>query len=90
MNWFTDTKNNCHKATFLIEKKQHERLSRLQRIELFIHLTGCSICRLYKAQSLAINLLAKDLMKDKAVKNLKLDQRFKDDLQNQINNRMRK
>lgn len=46
---------NCKKATFLIEKKQEKRLSVSEYLQLRYHLTGCSVCRLYRQQSEMIN-----------------------------------
>lgn len=75
---------NCRKATFLIEKKQGESLSVREKLELKIHLAGCSICRIYQRQSIMINSLMSELFKETPAE-VKLDTNFKATLQQRIN-----
>lgn len=42
---------SCFKATELIEKKFHVRLSYKERLQLKMHKSMCSACRLYEKQS---------------------------------------
>ncbi len=53
---------SCNKATELIEKKLHIKLSFFDRIRLPIHKSMCSACRAYEKQSILI---------DKSIKNIK-------------------
>lgn len=42
---------SCVKATELIEKKMHFKLSRRERLQLKAHKMMCDACRLYEKQS---------------------------------------
>jgi len=77
---------NCKKATLLIEKKELGRLTLREFIELRIHLFGCSFCRLYKKQSLMINEMVKELFKRSDTQRSRLDDGFKKELQDRIEN----
>jgi len=77
---------NCKKATLLIEKKEMGQLTLREFIELRIHLVGCSFCRLYKRQSLMINEMVKELFKRSAPPGNRLDDAFKKELQERIEN----
>ena len=77
---------NCKKATLLIEKKELGRLTLREFIELRIHLFGCSFCRLYKKQSLMINDMVKELFKRSDPQRSRLDDGFKKELQDRIEN----
>jgi hypothetical protein len=70
-------RNNCKKATFLIDKKNLEGINVIQQIELHIHLTGCSLCRLYDKQSRIMNDLIEQLKQNSLQKELKLNEYFK-------------
>ena len=89
MDKFQKIAYNCRKATFLIEKQQMVRLSMGERVELKIHLTGCSVCRLFQLQSITINRMIEDLFRAKGDLRL-LENGFKKSLQAQINNRLLK
>lgn len=75
---------NCRKATLLIEKKQGALLTMREKLELKLHLAGCSICRIYEKQSILIDLMMKTLLKKKP-QDISLDSKYKLDLQNRIN-----
>jgi hypothetical protein len=53
-------------------------------IELRIHLLGCSFCRIYKKQSRVINQMVQELFRSSAHPELRLDENFKKELQNRI------
>lgn len=74
---------NCRRATFLIEKQQIEDLSFREKMELKTHLSGCSICITFMQQSVAINQMARKIFYTD-YRELKLDDRFKDQLQLRI------
>ncbi len=78
---------NCKKATFLIEKQQIGSISSKEKIELKIHLKGCSICVRFMQQSSLINQMASKLLKT-APPDLKLDEQFKMQLQVRISNQL--
>ncbi|GAA3977518.1 zf-HC2 domain-containing protein [Mucilaginibacter dorajii] len=76
---------NCKKATFLIEKKQIGNLSMREKLELKIHLAGCSVCRIFVYQNIVINKLVYNLFNEPQVtKGFKLDDDFKKKMQVQI------
>ena len=80
---------NCKKATFLIEKQQIGKISLREKMELKIHLAGCSICVTFMQQSALINQMAKKLFHSDYTQ-LKLDEGFKEQLQKRINNHLEK
>ena len=80
--------NNCKKATYLIEKKLTDRISFLEELELKIHLTGCSVCRTFEKQSVLINRMVKELFHGQSQEEKVLDEQFKADLQNQIEQKL--
>jgi len=81
---------NCRHATYLIEKRQHTSLSIKERIQLVIHLSGCSVCRLFQRQSRMINRVARELFQRSAGEQRTLDDTFKREMQERINERMPK
>jgi hypothetical protein len=81
---------NCRQATLLIEKKAMDKLSFRETIELRIHLYGCSFCRLYDKQSAMINDMVQELYKSAMKREIKLDDNFKRQLQNRIEEELNK
>lgn len=79
-----DMLDNCKKATFLIEKQQFEGITSTEESELEYHLTICEMCREYKKQSSVITSFVKKIV-GVGKSELKLDDRFKEELQKQIN-----
>ena len=79
---------NCREATYLIEKRQHVRLTIKERLHLVIHLSGCSVCRLFQRQSRMINRMVKGLFGDAASEQRRLDEDFKREMQDKINERL--
>ncbi|MBS1530176.1 MAG: hypothetical protein JSU01_07710 [Bacteroidetes bacterium] len=82
--------NNCKHATFLIEKKLIGRLSLRERIFLKIHLYGCGLCRLYQNQTQKINILIRQLLHGSGTQDAKLDDNFKKELQERIEDELNK
>jgi hypothetical protein len=62
MNKLRKVQYNCHKATFLIEKRTMKHLSFFERVELRIHLAGCSVCRTYQKQSVLIGEMVQHIL----------------------------
>ena len=75
---------NCKKATFLIDKKLTGRITFREHVELRIHLFGCSVCKLYGKQSRMINEMVQQLFRSSMSTEIKLDERFKKELQDRI------
>lgn len=50
---------SCKKATYLVSKKEEQKLSWLDKIRLRGHMTICSLCRKFEAQTMFIARLAK-------------------------------
>jgi hypothetical protein len=81
---------NCKQATFLIDKKATSRLTFREMIELRIHLYGCSFCRIYKKQSRMINEMVQELFRSAFKPGKKLDENFKNELQERIEEELNK
>lgn len=82
--------NNCRQATLLIEKRQLAKLSIREKIELRIHLTGCSFCRLYDSQSRMINVMVQQLFNSSVDGEIRLEDSFKKELQERIDEGLKK
>lgn len=80
---------DCRKATFLIEKQQIGSITDKEKLELKIHLAGCSICVTFMKQSAVINQMVKNLFASGRNK-LKLDNEFKRELQKRIEDQLDK
>jgi hypothetical protein len=76
-------RNNCRKATFLVEKKHLEGINVIEQIEVHFHLTGCSLCRLYDKQSRMVNDVIRQL-KQSDLKEIPLNQAFKKSLHDMV------
>ena len=50
-NTMTYAMLDCNKATFLITKKEYQRLSCTERVKLKAHLMACKYCRLFAEQT---------------------------------------
>jgi len=75
---------DCKKATFLIERSQGEVLTKREKLELKIHLTGCFICRTYQQQSLLISAMMRNFLAINTPLDIKLSDEFKKNLAAQI------
>ncbi|WP_426669661.1 hypothetical protein ACPPVU_00160 [Mucilaginibacter sp. McL0603] len=82
--------HNCKKATFLIEKKLIGRITLREQLELRIHLFGCSVCRIYQKQTIKITEMIRQLFNSAVNKETKLDDEFKKDLQDRIEEELNK
>jgi hypothetical protein len=80
---------DCRHATYLIEKRQHRLLTIRERIELAIHLSGCSVCRLFQRQSRWINRMLSSLFHSAEGGENRLDDEYKRQLQEKINERLK-
>lgn len=80
---------NCHKATFLIEKKKIGKISVKEQLELKYHLAGCSVCRLFEKQSMLIDLIVKRHFSEDA-KTFKLSSTLKKELSKKIEEELKK
>ncbi|PSL30933.1 hypothetical protein [Chitinophaga ginsengisoli] len=81
---------NCKKATSLIERKEIGRLTLRESVELKIHLAFCSVCRIFRRQSITINSMVKMLFNDAQQRQTKLDDTFKKSLQERIEDKLNK
>lgn len=79
---------NCRKATYLIEKRQIGQITLREKIELKIHLAGCSICRLFEKQSTVINRMVQHLFHGSNPTVPCLDEKFKNELQELIEDKL--
>jgi len=90
MSYLKKIVHNCKKATFLIDKKEVTGISLREHIELRIHLIGCSFCRLYGRQSQAISKMVRELFRSAMQPGVKLDETFKKELQEKIEDELKK
>lgn len=90
MGYLRKIQYNCKQATFLIEKKMIRPLTFREFIELRIHLAGCSVCVLYSKQSRIINKMVHQLFYSTMPGEIKLDDNFKKELQDRIENELNK
>ena len=90
MNQLKKIQYNCRQATFLIEKRLISKLSFREHIELRIHLAGCSVCTLFNKQSRMINQMVKQLLDDTSPNEIKLDERYKKQLHDRIEDELNK
>ncbi len=81
---------NCKQATYLIEKKQIGKITLREKVQLHIHLYGCSVCKLFSKQSMMINNMIKQVFKSNTPQKIKLDDKFKMELQHKIENALNK
>ncbi len=81
---------NCEKATFLIEKKLISKITFREQIELRIHLLGCSVCSIYQKQTGKINEMVHQLFHSTVNADTHLDENFKKDLQDRIEEELNK
>jgi len=81
---------NCKKATFLIEKKMISKITFRETVELRIHLLTCGVCRLYQEQTGKINEMVRQLFNASASRDVKLDDNFKKDMQERIEEELNK
>ena len=80
---------NCKHATYLIEKKLIGKITLREKVQLHIHLYGCSVCKLFNKQSRMINGMIKHLLENHAPV-IKLGEEFKTDLQHKIEEALNK
>ncbi len=69
---------SCQEATLLLELKGANQISVFQNIRLSLHLTICSICRIYKQKSNIINKYFEDKIHDEAIDNQATIERLKE------------
>ncbi len=81
---------NCREATFLIEKRLVGKITLREKVQLRIHLYGCSVCTLFNKQSRMINEMIKQLLKGDNPPEIKLDDNFKSQLQHKIEDELNK
>ena len=89
MNKLKKIQYNCHKATFLIEKRTMKPLTLFERVELHIHLAGCSVCRVYKQQSYMIGQMVHQLLHH-ANQQATLDEQDKKQMADRIEEELKK
>ncbi len=90
MSILRNIRYNCKEATFLIEKKLIDKLTLREKVQLHIHLYGCSVCKVFDKQSKLINEMVKQLLANNNSETKTLDDTFKNDLQNRIDERVNK
>jgi hypothetical protein len=90
MSYLKKIIHNCKQATYLIEKKSAGKISFRENLELRIHLLGCGFCRLFNKQSAVINKMVRELFTSSAGPGIHLDDDFKKELQQRIEEELNK
>ncbi|QEM12535.1 hypothetical protein [Mucilaginibacter rubeus] len=90
MDELTKIAYNCKKATYLIEKQDIGEITLREKLELKIHLAGCRVCRVFQLQSAAINRMIRNMLHRPVDENIKLDDKFKNQLQHLIDEQLDK
>lgn len=90
MDEITKIAYNCRRATLLIERKQIVGLSAREKLELKIHLAGCNVCKIFERQSILINRMVHGLFHSTQANELKLDEKYKKQLQERIEKELNK
>ena len=90
MSILRNIRYNCKEATFLIEKKLVGNITLREKVQLQIHLYGCSVCKVFVKQSGMINVVIKQLLINKQQADIKLDDDFKNNLQHRIEEELNK
>ena len=80
---------DCRHATYLIEKRQHTSLTIKERMQLTIHLSGCSVCRMFQRQSRWINRMLRSVFHSARGEENRLSDEFKQELQQKIDERLK-
>lgn len=81
---------NCREATFLIEKQNLSTISIRQQHKLQLHLDACFVCEVFQQQSFLIDKMFKDHFFSKDAELPKLDEKFKESLENRIVSELKK
>lgn len=89
MGWIKENKNDCKRATFLIEKQLETDLSFAEKTKLKFHLYGCSWCRMYQQQSESLHLVIANLLRRQFTKAKVMPQNFKNKLKNLITDKLK-
>lgn len=90
MNELKKIQYNCKKATFLIEKRMIAKITFREKIELRIHLAGCSVCKVFDRQSQIINVMVRQIFDPSDNTAIKLDDTYKKELHDRIEDELNK
>lgn len=89
MGWIKENRNDCKRATFLIEKQQETALSFSEKIKLKVHLYGCSWCKTYGQQSKSMHLIIANFFNQPLTKPKVLQEDFKNKLKILITDKLK-
>ena len=90
MNELKKIQYNCKKATFLIEKRMIAKITFREKIELRIHLAGCSVCKVFDRQSQMINTMVRRFFDNADNTAIKLGDTYKKELHDRIEDELNK
>ena len=74
---------SCKKATLLVEKKEQDKISFKESVQLKIHLWICKACKIYEKQSKVIDAIFRK--KSRIKTETKLDKNIKQKIIKKIN-----
>ncbi len=75
---------SCKKASGLIEKKLHFKLSPIEKLQLMIHTSMCDACRKHQKQSIELDTLLKNHIAFDSNSKFSMSEKLSDDFKNQI------
>lgn len=88
MEKLNNLRNNCRRATFLIEKRRTDSISIAETIKLYLHLAGCSFCRTFASQSFLINKMMQKMSKTPVPDDIRLSKEDKIKMQEAIKRKL--
>lgn len=79
---------SCRKATELMEKELHFKLSFIEKIQLRMHTSMCDACNAYQKNNVILEQTLKNHIssQEKQYKNIKLSEEFKKELIKNLEN----
>jgi hypothetical protein len=83
-----DAQSNCKRATFLIEKQQHIRLSVKEWFEMQAHLAICPLCTIYIKQSQLLEQMIVKILHKRHESNIVMREEKKAILEKMINEKL--
>lgn len=81
--------SKCQKATFLIVKKEENKITLSERFLLNVHLLLCNVCAVFAKQSLLINGSLKSIDSKLNSTPFLLSETKKSEIENKLNDEMK-
>jgi|SRR6218665_487131 len=82
-----NAQSTCRRATFLIEKQQHDRLSVREWLTMQAHLAICPLCTVYKSQSTMLQQMIRRIFEKRVNGTISMDEVKKQQLEQLLKDR---